>query len=74
MGQYTGISVASVTVRRSEMTVARVAESQKFHSGKRLTNGRNSSSRADGNMGCESCPSSTSSAAKSASSEGSNLG
>ena len=54
MGQKTGISVISVIVHTSAKQTALVALYQNLNSGKRLMNGRNSSSLPVGKEGCSS--------------------
>ena len=74
IGQYTGTSNASKIVHTVAIKIARVEDSQKFHSGRRRTKGLNSSSFCEGRLGMASIPSSISSAWRSASSDGSNFG
>lgn len=62
IGQYTGTSNAVNREQKIAMEIERVEESQKFHSGRRLTKGLNSSSFCEGKLGIASSPSSISSA------------
>jgi len=75
IGQYTGTSNTAENVMKKEIKVARVVDNQNCHSGRRRTNGRNSSSRVLGRgEGVSLSPPSSSSAIRSSWREGSNFG